>query len=361
MPPGSVEHEKRWTKYWTGVKNLLDGRDVLAWEGVHASIRHSAARLDDNPELYLLLRLSSWERRKELTGRIGGALWIRHIAEVIRIRFEEFHQVRWLEEDRAFGRWSPGARARIFGAERTLDDTLAAKPYLAARFGLSTRSNVRWYLEGHTEYYAAAFVLNAQLAAQEPAKLGIELINLCGQIASGKKNAPLKLEQSLKEDLTMKRFSILSFDLDVIENQKFVRRQIENNTIVGLINANKPDFEFANFSIEELIEVAALMDDRAGFDGGRLRGDAKWNGVTSGRMFEQQYRGLSGMDRDLKGKAWGEALAEYAVAHPRIEGTDRDRPLIDALAAAVRAWSSSYDTQRDRCTFDPITFELIDR
>lgn len=159
----------------------------------------------------------------------------------------------------------------------------------------------------------------------------------------------------------MKRFSILSFDLDVIENQKFVRRQIENNTIVGFINANKPDFEFANFSIEELIKVAALMDDRAGFDGGRLRGDAKWNGVTSGRMFEQQYRGLSGMDRDLKGKARGEALAEYAVAHPRIEGTDRDRPMIDALAAAVRAWSSSYGTQRDRCTFDPITFGQIDR
>ena len=158
MPPGSVEHEKRWTKYWTGVKNLLDGRDVLAWERLHASIRQRAARLDDNPELYLLLRLSSWERRKELTGRIGGALWIRPIAEVIRMGFEELHQVRWLEEDRAFGRWSPEARARTFGAERPLDDTLAAKPSLASRFGLSTRSTLRWYLEGHTEYYAAAFV-----------------------------------------------------------------------------------------------------------------------------------------------------------------------------------------------------------
>ena len=146
-----------------------------------------------------------------------------------------------------------------------------------------------------------------------------------------------------------------------LENQKFVRRQIANSSIVGMINANKPDFEFANFSIEELIKVAALMDDRAGFDGGRLRDVAKWNGVTSGTMFEQQYRGLSETHRGLKGKAWGEALAEYAVAHPRIEGTDRYRPLIDALAAAVRAWSSSYDTQRDCFTFDPITFGLIDR
>jgi hypothetical protein len=33
------------------------------------------------------------------------ALWIRHIAEMIRLAFEEQYEVKWDEEDWAYGHW----------------------------------------------------------------------------------------------------------------------------------------------------------------------------------------------------------------------------------------------------------------
>jgi hypothetical protein len=130
---GSIEkHETQLLKYRELPQRLLKDLDQSYWREQHESLRRDADLIDGNSELYLLLRVGAWDRRKELNGRLSGALWIRHLAEVIRKGFEEIHSEKWLEEDQAFGRWLPGAREREFGSQRPLDDILRSKPYLAS-------------------------------------------------------------------------------------------------------------------------------------------------------------------------------------------------------------------------------------
>jgi hypothetical protein len=242
--------------------------------------------MDDNSELYMLLRVAAWDARKRLTGQVSGALWIRHMAEVIRRAFEVTHQQLWPEEYEAFGLWHAGVRRRAFGSERALDDILAAKPYLAARFGLFTGSALRWYVEGDTEYFSVLEVLG------DVSRFGVELVNLRGMIASGKGNTALKLEAFLKADRLLRRFSMISFDRDVPENVKVIQRQVAQEHVVGFIAAHNPDYEFANFSVTELADVAAMIDEAQGWPGALVR-DADWTGVTRAAAFETKYRGVS--------------------------------------------------------------------
>jgi len=317
---------------------------------VHEALRFGAFWMDENRELYVLLRLSSWEQRERLRGRISGALWIRHLAEVLRRGFEEAHRTQWAEEDQAFEHWLPGSRVRLFGSQRPFDDPLRSKPFLAYQFGLLTRSALRWYVEGETEYYAILHVL------REPSVLGVELVNLRGQIAKEKNSAARKLEDALKDDLAQRRFSVISFDRDVEANERAIRRQVEQDHIVGLVDANDPDFEFANFSLDELVEITALMDERLGFKGGKIR-NADWNGIGRAGALAERYRKLSARRCSLKGKEWGEALAAYAIEHPDHPQTSTKRPFLRTVSAAVWAWNSNYSFRKECFTFDPKTFE----
>jgi len=161
-------------------------------------------------------------------------LWIRHMAEVIRRAFEEAHEVQWPEEDQAFGRWLPGGRVWLFGSERPFDDPLRSKPFIAHQFGLFTGSALRWYVEGDTEYYAVLRLL------VEPSRLGVELVNLRGEIADERRSAARKLDDALREDLALSRLSVISFDRDVKANERAIRRQVKQDHVVGLINTTAP-------------------------------------------------------------------------------------------------------------------------
>lgn len=347
---GQKDRKAKATKYKRKALRLVRGLDVARWRSIHESLRISAAWLDKNTQLYVLMRLSTWEQRNSLQGRISGALWIRHMAEVIRMAFEETHQTEWPEEDQAFGHWYPGARIRLFGSERPFDEPLRSKPFLAYQFGLFSGSVLRWYVEGETEYYAALRILH------EPPRLGIELVNLKGEIGREKHNAARKLEDALKEDLGLRRFSVISFDRDVTANEKVIRRQVDQGHIVGLINANAPDFEFANFSLHELVEIAALMDERLGFDGEKLR-KADWKGVTNAKTFADHYVRNSERRCSPKGKEWGEALAAHALKYNANPTNGAERPLLRAVSAARQGWRSNYNFQKEHFTFDRQTFE----
>jgi hypothetical protein len=345
-----AEHARHLARYKQKLTRLLRRLDVNVWAIIHETLRKDAAWIDSNRKLYILLRLSLWTQRKALRGSIAGALWLRHLAEVIRRGFEEVHTVEWPEEDQGFGYWPPGARTRHFGSERPYDDPLRSKAFIAQQFGLFTGSALRWYVEGETEYYAILHFM------ENPSEFGIELVNLRGEISVDRRNAARKLEDALKEDLTLRRFSIISFDQDLKPNIRAVQAQIRQGNVVGLIDANDPDFEFANFSIDELVEVAARIDDRLGFDGGKLR-RANWQDIKGSQAFADQYRKISDRRSSLKGKLWGEALADWAVEHPSRSNTGADRPFVRMISLAFWAWNSNYEYLRDRFEIDPHTFE----
>lgn len=129
------------------------------------------------------------------------------------------------------------------------------------------------------------------------------------------------------EDKALRRFSMISFDLDAPASVKAVRRQVEQENVVGFIAAHKPDFELANFAIQELAEVAARIDETCGVSGSAVR-NADWAGVGSGRAFEEKYKAISARQpRGLKGEEWGRALAAYGVEHPKRSDDGTERPL----------------------------------
>jgi hypothetical protein len=350
------EYRQRLVRYRDEVHDFIRSLDVELWRERHQSLRIEAGWIDGNFELYLLLRLSHWEQRKKLKGSISRALWFRHLAEVIRRSFEDVFPERWQEEDEAFGHWMPGGRKREFGADRPLDDELRAKPYLAYSFGLFTGSAVRWYLEGETEYYAVLEIL------PEPHRLGIELVNLQGSIESGRDNTALKLEAMLMEDKALRRFSQISFDLDVLANKKAIQNQVRQGNVVGAVWTHAPDFEFANFALSELIDVAVEIDAENGFsDAGPLR-NADWVGISKGRDFEKRYCASStARPRSLKGEHWGRALATYANRLPRRSDTGEVRPLLYEVRAAVHGWISNYDLQKQAFEIDPDSFKQVRR
>jgi hypothetical protein len=348
------EYEARYANYRTHALGFVETLDPEKWRLVHETLRLNAAMVDSNNELYLLLRLSSWAQRERLEGDVSGALWIRHMAETIRLAFEEVHHLKWPEEDEAFGTWSVGGRVIAFGADRPLDNLLRSKANLALAFGLFTGSVVRWYVEGDTEYFAILSLLGSRADA------GIELVNLRGNIGTGRANIALKLADGLAEDRALRRFSIISFDCDVRENIKAIRRHAQKEDIVGLVTAHDPDFELSNFTVEELAEIAARMDAADGFSPDPVLG-CDWSLVRSGREFEALYKQVSASRRgNLKGKAWGEALAQYAAEHPnKSDGTER--PLWEEIGAALRSRVVKYEYQRASYRIDPQTFRAVRR
>ncbi|MGL4612002.1 MAG: hypothetical protein ACRCYY_20380, partial [Trueperaceae bacterium] len=341
--------------YRQKLHSQLQTLDIAEWQATHEGLRRDASSLDDNSELYLLLRLSKWDSRKKLKGKLACALWIRHIAEVIRRAFEEVHKVKWFEEDQSHGFWPKDARIRRYGLERPLDDPAKARPYFPWNFGLFTGSVVRWYVEGETEYSAISEILN------EPSMFGIELVNLYGNIQSGKNNVAFRLQESLIQDRTLRRFSMISLDGDVRENIKAIRQQVDKSNIVGYIAVHSPDFEFANFSLNELLEIVIGIDERQGYSGGMIR-NADWSEIKNAADFEQKYISISERKpRGLKGEEWGKELARYAIKFPNRKDDGKERQFWKELRAALQARTANYDLHQSIVGYDRETFEQIER
>lgn len=279
-------------------------------------------------------------------------MWLRHMAEVLRRGFRDVYGLNWPEEDQAFGQWFPGARERIYGTERPTEETSIAKPNVAFEFGLHTGSTLRWYLEGETEYFAALYIL------PKAASGGLELVNLKGAVGNERANAALRLADGLIQDKELRRFSFISFDMDVAANLKAIRRQVQIGNIVGYINCNNPDFEFANFTLAELVDVAATMDANQGANSEKIR-NSDWSGIKSCKQFEENYRKLSEIGQNgLKGEQWGKALAEYALNNPYLDGKDKKRPFLEAVNNALQSRRVKYDNQRDNYFINQETFQI---
>jgi len=353
--PGGISEEeqaRRLDSYRPKALDVVRSLEPQEWKALHEKLRLDAASVDDNTDLYMLLRVSTWSAREKLKGAVAAGLWFRHMAEVIRWAFEEVHKESWPEEDQAFGVWMKGARTLVYGSERPLEHLAEARQHVAVNFGLITGSVVRWYVEGDTEYNAILALL------PEPGRFNIELVNLRGNLASGKANIALKLKDGLLQDRKLRRFSFISFDTDVPENVKLIRRQVEQDHVVGYIAAHQPDFEFANFDLNELVEVAAQLDEHSGFSGDPLR-RADWTGILACSDFEKRYKEVSGRGRSLKGEEWGKALAQFASENPKRAGEERH--VWKELNAALRARRVKYDQHQKEYSFDVVTFELVPR
>lgn len=187
-----------------------------------------------------------------------------------------------------------------------------------------------------------------------PERLNIEVVDLKGNLKSDKQNIAMKLKDCLTADIAQRRFSFISFDTDVSQNVKTIRQQIAQGRVCGYVTAHEPDFEFANFDIQELVEIASELDRTRGYDPATLI-EADWSEVSNGKEFEQMYKVRSQRGTSLKGAEWGEALAEYVDRYPVRNG--EERPFFKQLRAAVQAVRVKYELQRNEFIVSPDTFK----
>lgn len=334
--------------YKEKVSKFISKLDSSQWKEIHHSLKIDASKKDDNSDLYLLLRHSRWEQRKKLSGSIAASLWFRHIAELLRLGFEQAQGEKWLEEDYSHGIWHEGSRTIAYGSERPSEDPYLTRYYLSQSFGLLTGSVVRWYVEGATELHAIRTLIPL------PERLNIEVVDLKGNLKSDKQNIAMKLKDCLTADIGQRRFSFISFDTDVSQNVKTIRQQVDQGRVCGYVAAHEPDFEFANFDIQELVEIASELDKTRGYDPAALI-EADWSEVSNGKEFEQMYKAHSQRGTSLKGAEWGEALAEYVDRYPVRNG--EERPFFKQLRAAVQASRVKYDLQRSEFLVSRDTFK----
>ncbi len=321
----------------------------------HMELRIEAAKLDDNHELYLILRATNWQKRERIEGHLGCAMWLRHMAEVLRLGYDELYEDRLVHEDEAFGRWHEGARKWVYGSEYPLENIPEMVQRILPHWGITSSPRVRFYVEGETEEGALESGLEGFLG------FGVEVVNLRAQ------GWGTWLRQELENDVAAKRLSLLMLDDDQVaglSETEARRRQdairalkahVREGLIVGMVFVNSPDLEFGCFTIEELLKAAVYYEEGVGFTDLEPLDSKAFQDIQTGRAFAERYCELRKVP-SLKGKSWGAALMRVAFEFDHEESNH----LVHAWACAARGVTTDHEVQRTRSPIDPETLKNID-
>lgn len=331
--------------------------ESIGLDNIKAKIQElciSGQRLDPNRDIQTMLRLARKKTLLTLEGRLGGALVLRTMAEMLRRFSERTWSVSLPEEDElGFGWFPPDLKQRLYGAKRLLDGSRNAVSEFMRRFQLDFGTRLRWYVEGQTEFGALNTIFGKFSRSE------VEVINLRGKVVQ---KDHVAFRDSLRSDVKSQIFSFVSVDGDRADVIRVLRRAAEDDEICGRFFISYPDFEMANFELYELEEILwdwAAENGASQSDRGVLHSALK--GVTTGSMLlsraKKALQALSSVD---KGEAWGEALVKYALNHPTWK-TGVYRPFLEAVQVASRVGSFNYQSTRRDLRVDPRTGELVPR
>lgn len=334
-----------------GLERLEEARRVLVVD---------AERLDPNTNLHVILRLANGHLRENLKGRLGGSMHLLAMAEMIRLATEDAFGTHLAEEDEiGFGYLMAGQKEKRFGSKRLFDgDFRGSKEYLRS-FDLDYAVRLRWYVEGDTE----AGALESLFGDFEP----FECVNLSGQVsASGGKG--LAFKEDLTRDLRAGVFSFVAIDGDRKEFVRLLRMAAEDDIFCGEFDISDPDFEFRNFTVEELTDVAWQMalEQNAGAEW-RERFFSACARASSGKEFTRRASAAIPNFRleIAKGKRWGKLLMAYAAKSPnRIDpksGKSAPRPFLQLAQDAYNAVDASFHVHRRTMRVDPELGRLVSR
>lgn len=313
-----------------------------------------AQDVDANKRIHTLLRLISAQERERLKGRMGLAMLILTMAESVRRAAEHALHVELPEEDEAgYGTWMDGAREQLYGTRRVFDADDHALRELLGHIGLRVGIRARLYVEGETEWgaYAAAISSTA----------GIEHVNLRGQTAQKSGNA-LSFVDSVKSDQQHGIFSVAVVDGDRADTVKALRRATADGHFFGRFWISEPDFEFANFTSAELVEIAGEHLQKQDLV---LSDAAKTAALvaTSGKQLEAALA----IDHvpGLKGADWGAELMAHALRHPHFPGGHTRagslRPMLETVGLLEQALRVGYMDSVRYMRTDHMTGELVKR
>jgi len=350
------DYHKLLEEYWQNVSKVFENLEITRIEEIRGELCRTAYLLEPNKEIQLIARLMHKEPRLKLEGTLGGSVILRTMAEMLRLATEKVKGIQLLEEDHLTpGFFFPQTLEELFGSTRLLDGHKDVAKAVLSHYGLNFGVKIRWYVEGPTEYGALAKVFNTVNGSS------VELKDLNGRVVE---KSVLAFRDSLRKDIIDQVFSFVSLDGDREDNLRAIRKAATDDEIFGAFFISKPDFEFANFTISELEEVARKICLENGASDEALIGlpeaikDAK-----SGKEFIHKLPSVLKPYLN-KSQKWGEDLIEFALANPQLPNGDA-RPIVEAIQTALRVISPvfnlNYTWHRQNFRVDPKEGQLIPR
>jgi hypothetical protein len=333
----------------SGLSMIRQCREDLAW---------AAHTTESNDIVHTLLRLTRRSERDRIKDQLGAAMKFLDMAESMRRASERLLNIDLPEEDELGpGQWMEGARKTLYGHERVFDAPRRDLRDFLGILGLDFGVKVRCYVEGETELGAFRHAVGADGLCS--------LVNLKGNVVQ-RQGKGMAFADSLAEDMRHRIISVVVVDGDRTEVVRTLRRAASEKRMHGPFFLSDPDFEFANFTVEELLRVAIAMDLEARFDDDEV--NERLPEVlpsVAGAKSAKEFIALTGMHSVGKGEKWGEALMTYAIAHPKFpDGDERagtEREIVDAARVLIRAQDVGYLRSVEHEELDPDTGRMVKR
>ncbi len=315
----------------------------------------SAEMIEPNKSIHSLLRFMNGGQRIKVKGNLGGAILLKLMAEIIRRMAESSFGVQLPEEDEmGFGMWVEGAREKIYGSKRIFDNGLLAKRQFIRQMGLDAEVRIRIYIEGPTEYAAFSYILRPWPQ--------IEVFDLSGQFIQGKRKG-LAFRENLILDDRSGVFSVIILDGDREDNIRIVKKAAEEDLFCGQFYISQPDFEFYNFSKNELVEIIWDLVDEVQKTEQHYLSLCEVIKIANNadNLIKAVRKAVPPLSQFAKGSEWGEKLAEFAARKPGLENSEALRPLIDGCQTAIRSIDIDYLYNRKNYRVDPNKGKLVRR
>jgi len=306
----------------------LSLKEARRW---HANISTYTRLHDPLRELRVFMRHVDHAKRETMCGAPLLFHSFYDTAETIRRYIEQYHGVVLPEEDDfQSGSEYPQMKRAIYGAARTADYDRAILRRIARDFDIDPQPRVTWFVEGETE--EACIRRIAARRKLDLGQIGIDLLNLkgLGGLASD------RLRSSLQTFQHEEIFPYVSVDHDRVARS---RRDLQWHASQRLLPIGytvwEPDFEAANFSLEELAQIATKMATDGGFPTSispdDLRAEIDTAGVPVGKAIEKIWNRMKFYGN--KGEQWGQYLAEWIVTSPCLDplAMEHGKRPIDAL------------------------------
>ena len=237
------------------------GTTVEVLEGWHRSLALEASFNDPVESWRTLIRFAPRDKRAGFRGDAALAEELYYSSEVLR-RFLENHLGvdRLLEEDDVrYGAQGPIVKERHYGKSRTIDFDRSVFRQVVRQYHLDPQPRFRWLLEGATE---EAFVYRfAEHQHLDLTRMGVEIINIHGLGGLEGERVSTYLRISSEEEV----FAYVTIDFDkLIKNPRILQKYAGDKLLPAGFKIYEPDFEEANFTLEELAIIANTLAQQQG-------------------------------------------------------------------------------------------------
>lgn len=156
------EQRNRIRNHFEELSDIYRRIGIEVIEDLRQDLCRNAEVLDSNKDVHTILRLMAGRYREKLEGKLGGCIVLLAMAEALRRAAEEVFGEHLKEEDELGFGWTPASmKEQLYGSPRILDAGRKVMNEYLRQFSLDYSVQIRWYVEGDTEYGALDYAIGA--------------------------------------------------------------------------------------------------------------------------------------------------------------------------------------------------------